>query len=57
LREGENLMPRFDVPKGETEDSWLRSESTRGLEAKLGEKLTPAHTDRLNYELDVMIKM
>ena len=57
LREGENLMPRFDVPKGETEDSWLRIEATRGLAAKLGEKLTPAHSERLNYELDVMIKM
>jgi DNA polymerase-3 subunit alpha len=57
LREGENLMPRFDVPKGETEDSWLRSEAIRGLSEKLGEKLTPAHSERLNYELDVMIKM
>ena len=57
LREGENLMPRFDVPKGETEDSWLRSESIRGLAEKLGDKLTPAHSERLNYELDVMIKM
>ncbi len=57
LREGENLMPRFDVPKGETEDSWLRSEAIRGLSEKLGDKLTPAHSERLNYELDVMIKM
>lgn len=57
LREGENLMPRFDVPKGESEDSWLRSESIRGLHEKMGERLTPAHSERLNYELDVMISM
>ncbi len=57
LREGENLMPRFEVPKGETEDSWLRSESIRGLTEKLGDRLTPEHSERLNYELDVMIKM
>ena len=57
LREGENLMPRFDVPKGETEDSWLRSESIRGLQEKLGDRLTPAHTERLDYELGVMITM
>ncbi len=57
LREGENLMPQFEVPKGESEDSWLRSESIRGLAEKLGDKLTPAHSERLNYELDVMIKM
>jgi DNA polymerase-3 subunit alpha len=57
LREGENLMPRFEVPKGETEDSWLRSQSIRGLAEKLGDRLTPEHSERLNYELDVMIKM
>ena len=57
LREGENLMPRFDVPKGESEDSWLRSESIRGLQEKLGDRLTPAHTERLDYELGVMISM
>ena len=57
LREGENLLPRFEVPKGETEDSWLRSEATRGLAEKMGNRLTPEHTERLNYELDVMIKM
>ncbi len=57
LREGENLLPRFEVPAGESEDSWLRSESIRGLSEKLGDKLTPGHTERINYELDVMIKM
>jgi DNA polymerase-3 subunit alpha len=57
LREGENLMPRFDVPKGETEDSWLRSESLRGLQEKLGEHLTEEHSKRLDYELGVMITM
>ena len=57
LREGENLLPRFEVPQGESEDSWLRSESIRGLSEKLGDKLTPAHSERLNYELEVMIKM
>jgi DNA polymerase-3 subunit alpha len=50
-------LPRFEVPQGESEDSWLRSESIRGLAEKLGDKLTPAHSERLNYELDVMIKM
>lgn len=57
LREGENLMPRFDVPEGESEDSWLRKEATKGLSEKLGDRVTTAHIERLNYELDVMIKM
>ena len=57
LREGENLLPRFEVPTGETEDSWLRSLSHKGLIARLGDRITSGHTERLDYELDVMIKM
>jgi DNA polymerase-3 subunit alpha len=57
LREGENLLPRFEVPTGESEDSWLRSLSHKGLIARLGDRITSGHTERLDYELDVMIKM
>ena len=57
LREGENLLPKFTVPEGETEDSWLRKESIRGLTEKMGGQIPPAHMERLQYELDVMIKM
>ena len=57
LREGENLMPAFGVPVGETEDSWLRKEAARGLLERMGDQATPTHQARLNYELDVMIKM
>ncbi len=57
LREGENLMPAFAVPSGESEDSWLRKEAERGLQAKFGDRLTDEYTQRLNYELDVMLKM
>jgi DNA polymerase-3 subunit alpha len=57
LRENENLLPAFDVPKGETEDTWLRKESVRGLIEKLGDKATEEYRTRLQYELDVMAKM
>ena len=57
LRENENLLPAFDVPKGETEDTWLRKESVRGLLEKLGDKATEEYRTRLQYELDVMAKM
>ncbi|MCX6429305.1 MAG: DNA polymerase III subunit alpha [Actinobacteria bacterium] len=57
MREGENLLPKFTVPAGETEDSWLRKESNRGLADKLGGVIAPNYLERLNYELDVMIKM
>jgi DNA polymerase-3 subunit alpha len=57
LREGENLMPAFAVPVGENEDSWLRKEAERGLITKFGDGVSDAHKERLNYELDVMLKM
>ena len=57
LRENENLLPAFDVPAGETEDTWLRKESVRGLLEKLGDKATEEYRTRLQYELDVMAKM
>lgn len=57
LREGENLLPRFEVPQGESEDSWLRKLSHEGLVLRLGDRATPTHLQRLNYELDVMAKM
>ena len=57
LREGENLLPRFEVPAGETEDSWLIKESERGLQERMGARVTEEHRARLKYELDVMIKM
>jgi DNA polymerase-3 subunit alpha len=57
LREGENLLPQFEVPQGESEDSWLRTLSHKGLTDRLGDRVTPVHIQRLDYELDVMIKM
>jgi DNA polymerase-3 subunit alpha len=57
LREGENLLPQFEVPAGQTEDSWLRNLSHEGLKHRLGDRVTAAHVARLDYELDVMIKM
>ena len=57
LREGENLLPKFTVPEGETEDSWLRKETERGLSEKMHGDIPSIHRERMNYELDVMIKM
>jgi DNA polymerase-3 subunit alpha len=57
LREGENLLPKFTVPEGESEDTWLRKESIRGLTEKMRGDIPATHMERLQYELDVMIKM
>ena len=57
LREGENLLPQFTVPVGESEDSWLKKEAERGLIERMGSHATPEHNSRLAYELGVMQTM
>jgi DNA polymerase-3 subunit alpha len=57
LREGENLLPRFPVPSGESEDSWLRSLANQGLRERITGEVPREYQERLDYELDVMCKM
>ncbi len=57
MREGENLMPQFEVPKGQTEASWLTELANQGLADRLGGVIPPEYQERLDYELSVMIKM
>jgi DNA polymerase-3 subunit alpha len=57
MREGENLLPRFEVPKGESEDSWLIKLANKGLVEKLNGQVSTEYQERLNFELDVMINM
>ncbi len=57
LREGENLLPQFEVPAGETEDSWLTTLANRGLSERMHAEVPPLYQTRLDYELGVMIKM
>ena len=57
MLENENLLPEYTVPKGETEDSWLRKEANRGLQTVMAGDVPENYQARLDYELDVMIKM
>jgi len=57
MREGENLLPQFPVPAGESEDSWLIKEANKGLAKKLNGQISAEYQERLNFELEVMIKM
>ena len=57
LRENENLLPKFPVPVGETEDSWLIKEAHKGLQERFNSEIPDGYLERLNYELDVMTKM
>src|SRR5207253_4380178 len=53
---GQLRIPHFPVPDGETVESWLRAECLRGLERRYG-TVTTALQERLDYELDVIIRM
>ena len=57
MREGENLLPKFSVPEGESEDSWLVKEAEAGLSRVFNGKVPDEYKERLRFELDVMKKM
>ena len=56
--EGANLMPRFPVPEGETEESWLR-QGGRARPARSASRggVPDAHRKQADYELDVICQM
>ena len=57
FREGENLLPQFPVPKGETEESWLEKEVARGLAMRFPDGVPPEHLKRAAYEVQVICQM
>ena len=57
MREGENLLPKFPVPDGESEDSWLVKESEAGLARLFNGSVPTEYQERLRFELNVMKKM
>ncbi|RJL35475.1 DNA polymerase III subunit alpha [Bailinhaonella thermotolerans] len=52
-----DLTPRFPVPEGETESSWLRAETLAGARRRYGGDPPPGVLDRIDYELDVIDAM
>ncbi|MGC5334306.1 DNA polymerase III subunit alpha [Micromonospora sp. DT62] len=52
-----NLMPRFPVPDGETEESWFRKETFAGLERRYPGGIPEGHVRQAEYELGVIIQM
>lgn len=49
-------LPQYDVPKDYTAESYLRELCFEGLKERYGNP-TDEHIKRLNYELDVIVKM
>jgi DNA polymerase-3 subunit alpha len=55
--ENADLMPRFEVPEGHTEESWLRAEVGRGLDSRFPGGVPADRRERADYELAVMTQM
>ncbi|MFI7705312.1 DNA polymerase III subunit alpha [Nonomuraea sp. NPDC049480] len=52
-----DLTPRFPVPEGETESSWLREETLRGARRRYGGDPPREVLERIDYELSVIDAM
>ncbi|WP_131746663.1 DNA polymerase III subunit alpha [Frankia sp. Cppng1_Ct_nod] len=52
-----NLMPRFPVPAGETEESWFRKEVWAGMARRFPDGLTDEHRERVEYEIGIILTM
>ena len=51
---GTYVMPKFDVPDGYTDDSYLKELCYQGLNEKLGRELPAEVQQRLDYELNII---
>jgi DNA polymerase III subunit alpha len=56
IKLGETQLPYFDVPEGFTAETYLRKMTEEGLQKKIGEKITPVHRERMEYELGIIEK-
>src|ERR1700754_1696391 len=52
-----NLMPRFPVPDGHTEESWFRHEAYEGLKRRFPGGIPDTHLKQAEYELGIIIQM
>jgi DNA polymerase-3 subunit alpha len=50
-------MPKYPVPDGETQSSWLHKEVELGTRRRFGDSPAQEVLDRIQYELDVIEKM
>jgi DNA polymerase-3 subunit alpha len=55
--EGANLMPRFPVPQGESEQSWFVKEVERGLHRRYPGGIPVEVRKQADYEVDVICQM
>ncbi|NLH69561.1 MAG: DNA polymerase III subunit alpha [Brooklawnia sp.] len=49
------FMPIFEVPDGQTEESWFRHEAEEGLRRRYGDPLPTEVRERADYEMNVIL--
>jgi DNA polymerase-3 subunit alpha len=54
---GRRLIPRYPTPNGEPEDQYLRDLCMDGLRARYGDPVPAQAIERLDMELEVIVKM
>jgi DNA polymerase III subunit alpha len=52
-----NLMPRFPVPEGETEESWFRREVWQGMDRRYPDGYDDQRRSQAEYEMNVITTM
>ncbi|HVQ87543.1 MAG TPA: DNA polymerase III subunit alpha [Actinomycetes bacterium] len=57
FNEDANLMPRFDVPDGESEESWFVKEIELGLHRRYPQGISDEVRERANFEAGVILQM
>ena len=55
--ENQDLMPRFPVPEGHTEDSWFEAEVMAGMNRRFKNSVPEAQAKQAAYEVEVIKKM
>lgn len=56
LEYGESVMPKYEVPEGHTNDSYLKELCFQGLQEKLGGELSSEVKEQLTHELEIISK-
>ena len=51
------LLPRFEVPPGETAESWFRAEVRRGMYERYGDNPSEEVRRQVDYEVGVILQM
>ncbi|HEY9391375.1 MAG TPA: DNA polymerase III subunit alpha [Mycobacteriales bacterium] len=52
-----NLMPRFPVPEGQTEEEFFRAEVWRGMARRFPDGFDEAHRTQAEYEMNIIAQM